>query len=364
MTEGHAIQEIRGLARDFAATKLRPFSEKWDAAGALDDSVLTEVAELGFFGMLVPEAEGGMGFDAATYVAALEELAWGEPAAALLVAQSVIAADLVLRFGDAAQRKRWLAALAAGESLGCLAFADESHADAAADTGARVAPAGSGWRMSGRKKWVTNGGRADLVVVRVADNGGHALFVVPRDAGFTARPPVATLGLRAVPLVELDFDGVELDDSHRLAGYSDAVATEADATGRLSAAALAVGIAQAALDHAVRYAGEREQFGVPIRSFEGIQQKLAEMATRTAGARLLVERAAVAPHDVSASAMAKLAAAECAMFVTTEAVQVFGGYGYMRDYPVEKLMRDAKATQIIHGPSEVQRLLIAQALYA
>jgi acyl-CoA dehydrogenase len=364
MTEEHALQEIRGLARDFAATKLRPFTETWDAAGALDESVLTELAELGFFGMLVPEAEGGMGFSAATYVAALEEIAWGEPAVALLVAQSVIAADLVLRCGDAAQREQWLAPLATGARLGCLAFADESHADAAAETIVRATPAGSGWRLSGRKKWVTNGARADLVMLRVDGDDGPALFVVPREAGYAVLAPVATLGMRAAPLVELDFDGVELNDSHRLAAYSAAAAAGAAGTGRLSVAALAVGIAQAALEHALQYAAEREQFGVPIRSFAGIQHKLAEMATRTAGARLLLERAATMPDDVSASAMAKLAAAECAMFVTTEAVQIYGGYGYMRDYPVEKLMRDAKATQIMHGPSEVQRLLIAQALYA
>jgi alkylation response protein AidB-like acyl-CoA dehydrogenase len=364
MTEGHAIQEVRGLARDFAATKLRPNTEEWDAAGALDDSVLPELAELGFFGMLVPEADGGMGLDAATYVAALEEIAWGEPAAALLVAQSVVAADLVLHYGDDAQRARWLAPLASGELLGCLALADENRADTDEDSAARAERAGDGWRLAGCKKWVANGERAGLAVLLATTGDGlHALFTVPREAGFRAGPRVTTLGLRAAPLVELDFSGLVLDDGHRLAGFA-GDAQVADSIGRLSAAAMAVGISQAALEHATGYAAEREQFGVPIRSFEGIQHKLAEMATRTLGARLLLERAASRPDDAAATAMAKLAAAECAMYVTTEAVQVFGGYGYMRDYPVEKLMRDAKATQIIHGPSEVQRLLIAQALYA
>jgi alkylation response protein AidB-like acyl-CoA dehydrogenase len=362
MTEGDEIREIRGLARDFAATRLRPHNEQWDAAGAIDDGVLAELAELGFFGMLVPEADGGMGLGAQAYAAALEEIAWGEPAVALLLAQGVVAADLVARFGSAGQRGEWLPRLATGEQVGCVALATGTPAEGEAAADVRAERGGSGWRLAGRSEWVTNGDRADVAVVRAA-TPEPALFLVPRAAGFRVAGRAATLGMRAAPLVTLDFDGSEVDDGHRLAGYDDSAGAAADATGRLSVAAIGVGIAQAALEHAVAYAAEREQFGAPIRSFDGIRHKLGEMATRTVAARLLLERAAREPEDTGASAMAKLAAAECAMFVTTEAVQVFGGYGYMRDYPVEKLMRDAKATQIMHGPSEVQRLLVADSLY-
>jgi alkylation response protein AidB-like acyl-CoA dehydrogenase len=352
------VLEVRALAREFAQAQLRPHAEAWDAAGGMDDGVVQQLAELGFFGMLVAEADGGMGFGREAWVAALEELAWGEPAAALLVAQSVIAADFIARYGDDAQRARWLGGLAAGELLGCIAFS--AHPDPA--RAARAEPAGEGWTLHGRKSWVTNGDRADLVIVLVEGGAEPALFAVPRDAGIRTGARASTLGMRAVPHVDLELDGVSVDAEHRLAGFGGGAAPD-EALGALSGAAIAVGIARAALEHAVRYSGEREQFGVPIRSFEGIRHKLAEMATRTAAARALVQHAAAADAGAADAAMAKLMAAETAMHVTTEAVQVFGGYGYMRDYPVEKLMRDAKATQIMHGPSEVQRLRIADSLH-
>lgn len=363
MIEATEVQEVRGLARDFASSRLRPHTEQRDAEGALEEGLLPELAELGFFGMLVPESDGGMGFDRAAYAAVLEELAWGEAAVALLVAQSVIAADLIVRHGDAAQRGRWLAALAGGEQLGCVAFSERTHA-ADGLPAAAAEPQGDGWTLQGTKSWVTNGDRADVAVVLVQKDGRPALFAVPREAGLAAGERAATLGMRAVPLVDLRLDGVRVSAEHLLAGYDGGTDTGAESLTALSGAAIAVGIAQAALDHAIRYADEREQFGSPIRTFQGIQQKLAEMATRTTAARALVQRAAALPDDLAAAAMAKLLAAETAMYVATEAVQVFGGYGYMRDYPVEKLMRDAKATQIMHGPSEEQRTRIAQSLYA
>jgi alkylation response protein AidB-like acyl-CoA dehydrogenase len=354
MTE---LQEIRGLARDFAAAELRPHTEAWDAAGEIGADVVAKLAELGFFGMLVPEADGGMGFDAATWVSALEELAWGEPAAALLVMHSVLAADYIARFGSDPLKEEQLGALAGGEAIGCIAFAEAD--DGLATTAVRD---GDSWRISGSKQWVTNGDRATVHLVRAGTDDGAALFLVPAGDGVSVQQRHSTLGLRPVALVDVAYD-VSVPDAARL-GVGAADAAEQDRLGRLSTAALALGIAQAALDHALRYSGEREQFGRPIGSFEGIQRKLAEMATRIVAARGLVERAAAGTDDAVLTAMAKLAAAECAMFVTTEAVQIYGGYGYMRDYPVEKLMRDAKATEIMHGPNEVQRVRIAEALRA
>jgi alkylation response protein AidB-like acyl-CoA dehydrogenase len=200
-----------------------------------------------------------------------------------------------------------------------------------------------------------------VAVVLASMDEGPALFTVPA-AEMTVSGRATTLGLRSVAVVDVELNA-RLDQEQLLARLDSEPGGDSDWLGRLSTAAIAVGIAQAALDHAVRYAGEREQFGRPIRMFEGIQHKLAEMATRVVAARALVGRSAADPHDAAASAMAKLLAAECAMYVTNEAVQVFGGYGYMKDYPVEKLMRDAAATGIMHGSSETQRLRIAESLY-
>jgi alkylation response protein AidB-like acyl-CoA dehydrogenase len=359
MSTTSEVQEIRSLARDFAAAQLRPHAERWDADRALDEDVTASIAELGFFGMLVPESHGGMGFDTAVYVSALEELAWGEPAVALLVAQSVIAADVLVRHGGEAHGSL-IEALALGQRLGCIALApDDGSGDA---RGPSAAGTDDGYRLSGTSPWVTNGAAADVAIVLASLANEMALFAVERDAGFRTGPAAATMGMRAVPLVELDVDGVNVPASARLAWSGTDSRGAIDPLGSLSAAAIAVGISQAALDHAVRYANEREQFGRPIRNFEGIQVKLAEMSTRTVAARCLIERAAAA-DDVTSAAMAKLAAGSCAMYVTTEAVQIFGGYGYMRDYPVEKLMRDARAMEMLHGTSEMQRLRIAAALY-
>ena len=362
MSTAAEIREIRGLAHDFATAELRPHTERWDAARALDADVVGKIGELGFFGMLVPEERGGMGFDHATYLAALEELAWGDAAVALLVAQSVIAADVLVRFGGGAHEE-WVSALASGGATGCIAFAEE---DTGADTAAaaKAIRSGDSWTLTGTKQWVTNGDGAAIAIVLADAGGEHALFAVPAEAGWSAGEPAATMGLRAVHVVPVTLDGVEVPDGARL-DWSGTHARDAiDPLGCLSAAAIATGVARAALEHATRYANEREQFGRPIRSFEGIQFKLAEMATRTTAAGCLVTRAAEMPDDAAAAAMAKLAAGSCAMYVTTEAVQIFGGYGYMRDYPVEKLMRDAKAMEMLHGTNEMQRLRIAAALYA
>ncbi|HEX6308829.1 MAG TPA: acyl-CoA dehydrogenase family protein [Longimicrobiales bacterium] len=358
MTETQELLEIRSLARDFAAAELRPHVERWDAQRAIDEGVTAKLAELGFFGMLIPESSGGMGFELSTYLAALEELAWGEAGVALLVAQSVIAADVLVRFGAGA-RTDVLAALAAGEQLGCIALAEDDPANAA-----RASASGDVWTFSGTKRWVTNAPQAHIAIVEARAGDAAALFALTRDDGLEIGRRADTMGLRSVPVVDLVLDGVKAPASARL-GWRGADARAAvDPLGSLSAAAIAVGVAQAALDHAVQYANVREQFGRPIRSFEGIQYKLAEMATRTVAARALVARAAALPDAPAAAAMAKLAAGSCAMHVTTEAVQIFGGYGYMRDYPVEKLMRDAKAMEMLHGTSEQQRLRIAEALYA
>jgi alkylation response protein AidB-like acyl-CoA dehydrogenase len=366
--------EVRGLARQFAEAELRPGVEAWDRDGALDPSVLDQLAELGFFGMLCPEEHGGLAFDVDTYLVALEELAWGEPAVALTLSiHSAFAVTLLLRHGTEDQKSRWLPELASGQRVGVFALSEADAGSDAAAVAARADRDGDGWVLAGAKKWVTNGrlagGRSGLAVV-IARTGkagadGLSAFLVPMESdGWVVEARERTMGLRAVEVVTVRLDGLRLAGDALLGpeGKGFALAMEGLDLGRLGIAAQAVGIGRAALDHALAYAGEREQFGRPIREFEAIQFKLADMATRVAAAGALLERAA-AEGTGRWSSMAKLFASEMAMFATTEAVQIFGGYGYMRDYPVEKLMRDAKATEIYEGTNEIQRVVIARDLY-
>ncbi len=358
------LQEIRTLAREFARTELRPHAERWDHERTIDDAVREQIAELGFFGMIVPETFGGMGFDAYAYVAVLEQLAWGEPAVAVLVAQSALAAQTLLQRGTGAQQQEWLEPMARGAVMPCFALAELGAGSdlSAAQTQARRA--GAEWVLNGRKAWVTNASQSQLAIVLARQDDETSLFLVPKAAGWIVGEREHTLGLRPLEVGALQLENVAVpQDAHwpgaaeraRSAGLSETL-------GRLSIAAISVGLAQAALDHALAYANEREQFGAKLRSFEGLQFKLADMATDTEAARALLEHAA-RETDGKLAAMAKVFASEAAMFVTTNAVQIFGGYGYMRDYPVEKLMRDAKAMELLEGANELQRVFIAEALY-
>ena len=373
MAQSEELQQIRELAREFAAGELRPHVERWDHERAMDPAVLDHLAELGFFGMRVPERWGGMEFGLPTWVAALEELSWGEPAVALTLSiHSAFAVGLLLAHGTDAQKDAWLPRLASGEARACVALSEaQAGSDiAAADTRARRD--GDGWVLSGAKKWVTNGRTATLAVVlaRLEEDaaGGRpsfGLFLVPTDVdGWKPGARENTMGLRPVEVVEAALEDVRVPADALLGkeGRGLALALEGLDTGRLGIAAQAVGIGRAALEHARDYAAERRQFDTALKDFEGIQFKLADMATGVEAARALLMRAAEAP-STSASAMAKLFASETAMRVTTDAVQIYGGYGYMRDYPVEKLMRDAKATEIYEGTSEIQRVVIARELY-
>ncbi|MEN8373899.1 MAG: acyl-CoA dehydrogenase family protein [Gemmatimonadota bacterium] len=371
-TPSEELAQVRGLAREFAEAELRPHVESWDADRRLDSGALGHMAELGFWGLLAPEQYGGLGFDLPTYLAVLEELSWGEPAIGLTMSiHSAFGVRLIREHGSETQRARWLPALASGESIACFALSEAvAGSDARAlQTVARRAD--DGWVLSGSKKWVTNARLADvaLVVARTEDGAGgdtgFGMFLVPTDApGVEVGGREYTMGLRALEILTVELRDVELDGDASLGGLGEGMALAMDGLriGRLGVAAQAVGIARAALEHARTYADEREQFGSALRRFEAIQFKLADMATRIEAAAGLLERAAADPTMAHAS-MAKLFASETAMWVTTQAVQIFGGYGYMRDYPVEKLMRDAKATEIYEGTNEIQRVIIARSLY-
>jgi alkylation response protein AidB-like acyl-CoA dehydrogenase len=373
--------QIQALAREFADRELRPRSAAWDQARALDDGVFRQLGELGFLGMTVAESAGGLGLDLLTYVIVLEELARGDAAVALSVGvHNGLVAALLARHGSEAVKGALLPALASGERLGAFALSEPIAGNDFLAVSTKAIADGNGWRLTGSKSWVTNGERAGLVVV-FARTGERALgaFVVELPAdGWRVTGRERTMGLSASETVTVELDGVRVAHDRTLGapGAGLELALEALDLGRLGTAAQAVGIARAALEHAVAYAKQREQFGQAIANFGGIQEKLAEMARRVTAARAVTHAAAAhlaggegpAPSgrglDAPAAwaAIAKLTASETAMWVADEAVQVFGGYGYMRDYPVEKLMRDAKGTEILDGTSEVLRVVIARAL--
>ncbi len=394
MTEPFAeALEIRALAREFAERELRPHAEAWDADRAVPDEIFAALGEMGFLGLRAPEEHGGLDLELATALLAVEALSWGESGVGLSVAIHAGPVTRTLRrFGTPEQRARWLPLLATGEGLGAFAL---SEADAGSDVGAvaaRAERADDGWVLNGEKRWVTNGDRAGLVVLFARTGGapgevaGLSAFLLPGGSeGITVTHRERTLGMCATSTVTLSLDGVRLPAEALLGteGEGWEVARDAIVHGRLFVAAQALGIAQAAQDHALRYAGEREQFGRPLGGFGAVQEKLAGMAIRIASARaLLLETAARvhraggelrgasaeagalhAPRSLeAAAAMAKIAATEAAMWTADEAVQIFGGYGYMRDYPVEKLMRDAKGTEIYEGSSEVLRWVVARDL--
>jgi alkylation response protein AidB-like acyl-CoA dehydrogenase len=374
--------EIQALAKDFAASELRPHVSEWDDRRAIDEDVFGKLAELGFMGMLVPEEFGGLAFDYATYVAVLEELAWGDASVALSVAiHNGPVATLLMRHSSEAQKKRWLPGLASGQTLGAFAM---SEAGTGSDPGGLATQARrevTGWRIDGEKRWVTNGARAGLVLLfaSTGDGGVGAFVVTPATPGYRVGRREQTLGLRASETVSIELHGVAVAEDD-LVGDARAglhYGMEALDVGRVGTAAGAVGIGRAAMEHAATYALERQQFGQPIARFGAIQEKLARMAERLAAGRALTLDAAEAlaaadggaGYDRSGlrgmtarAAIAMLAASDAATGAADEAVQVFGGYGYMRHYPVEKLLRDAKGTEIYGGTSEIMRHVIAREL--
>jgi alkylation response protein AidB-like acyl-CoA dehydrogenase len=367
-------QQISELARDFAERELRPHAEEWDRDQAFPRAVIEQLGELGFMGMMIPEEWDGLGLDLTSYLVALEQIAWGD--ASVAVAMSVhnsLPMKMILSHGSADQKERWLKPMARGELLGAFALSEADAGSDAAALSAQATRADGGWVLNGTKAWITNGGFGDVVIAMCRTDApddrrgtrGIGAFILTTDMdGYAVGKKEDKMGQRASETVGIAFDDLFVPDEQVLGdptqgfGY----ALEGLNSGRLGIAALAVGISQAALDHAVAYADQRVQFGKPIREFQGMQFKLADMAMRTHAARALLREAAGADSRMQSS-MAKLFASETAMFVTTEAVQVFGGYGYMKEYPVERLFRDAKVTEIYEGTSEIQRVVIARELY-
>ncbi len=373
-------REIQNLARSFAQQEIAPFISKWDEDAHFEPSLVRKMGDLGFLGMLIPEEYDGLGVDTSTYLVALEEIATVDASAAVMMSvHNSLPTGMILRFGSDEQKNRFLKPMARGELLGAFALSEPESGSDAASLVTQATLDGDSWVLNGTKSWVTSGSHAGVILAmartdtrdkRSGARGIGTFIVTPDLPGFHVGKKEDKLGLRSSPTVQLTFDNMRVPAGNLLGDPSMGFvyAMQSLENGRLGIAAQSIGIARAALEAAAAYADERKQFGSPIRDFQAIQFKLADIATRVAASRTLLHAAAHAKdrgEDVKqASSMAKLFASETAMFATNQAVQIFGGYGYVKDYPVERLFRDAKVTEIYEGTSEIQRVVIARELYA
>jgi alkylation response protein AidB-like acyl-CoA dehydrogenase len=366
---------LRQSVREFAQAEIAPHVREWDQAQQFPRELIGKMAELGLMGIQIPEQWGGAGMSAIDYCLCLEEIARVDPAVALSVAaHNGLGPAHIFMFGTDQQKTRWLVPLAKGELLGAWALTEPGAGSDAAATRTTAVRDGSDWVLDGTKTFITNGASADVLVVMASTNRargakGISAFVVERGApGLRAGRKEDKLGMRASETTEVILESCRVPSDHLL-GEQDAGfigALQVLDAGRIGIAALAVGLAQGAFDSARQYASTRIQFGQPIASFQAIQWKLADMATRIDAARLLTWRAAFLKdrHQKTTleSAMAKLYSSEIAVRVADDAVQIHGGYGFVKDYPAEKFFRDVKLTTIGEGTSEIQRLVIARQL--
>jgi alkylation response protein AidB-like acyl-CoA dehydrogenase len=367
-------REIQALARAVATEQIEPHAAEWDRDHRFPRELFESLAELGLMGVCIPEEYGGAGADFLSYILVLEELSRGDAGVGVTVAVHTSAVTLpILTFGTDEQRSRFVPPLARGEQLGAFAL---TEAEAGSDAGSlrtKAEPDGDGWRISGAKQWITNGRYAGtfLLFARTdpdtpGADGVSAFILAPEQVRVTRDEE--KLGLNSSITNDLVIEGARVGRDRLLheegKGFRVAMATLDG--GRIGIAAQALGIAEAAYDAARQYALQRRQFGQRIAAFQAIQHKLADMSTEIDAARLLVYRAADLkqrdqPHT-EAGAKAKLFASEMARRQTAEAIQIFGGYGYTKEFPVERYYRDAKITEIYEGTSEIQRLVIARSI--
>jgi alkylation response protein AidB-like acyl-CoA dehydrogenase len=368
---------IRQTVRDFAEKELKPGAAERDESETFDRKLMYDkLGELGLTGIVFPEEYGGAGADYISYAIAVEELSrvCGSTGVTLSAHLS-LGANPIFMFGTQEQKKQYLTPLADGRKMGAFALTETAAGSDAGGTRATAVPDGDSWVLNGTKIFCTNGGEAEIYVVfaRTDKNAqkhhGISAFIVEKETpGFSFGKKESKLGIRSSPTRELVFDNCRIPAANLLGdeGSGFKVAMKTLDGGRIGIAAQALGIAQGAYEAALNYAKERKQFDQAISTFQAIQFKLADMATEIEAARLLVYQAAYkasagVPYGKE-SAMAKMYASDVAMKVTTEAVQVFGGYGFTRDFPVERMMRDAKITQIYEGTNEVQRIVIGAAI--
>jgi alkylation response protein AidB-like acyl-CoA dehydrogenase len=367
-------REIQALARDFARDEIEPHAPQWDRDHGFPRALLDRLGEVGLLGVCVPEEHGGGGADFLSYVLVLEELSRADAGVGVTVAVHTSACTLpILAFGTPEQQTRFVPPLALGEAIGAFALTESGSGSDAGALQTRAEAVDGGWRLTGTKQWITNGGFGGTVLLfartDTSTQGARGISAFLVDGGdVEVTHEAEKLGLNSSQTVDLALDGVRVERDRLLheegRGFRVAMATLDG--GRIGIAAQAVGIAQAGYDVAREYAKQRQAFGRRIGEFEAIQWKLADMSTEIDAARLLTYRAAWLkeqgkPHT-EAGAKAKLFASETARRQTAEAIQILGGYGYTKEWPVERYYRDAKVTEIYEGTSEIQRLVIAREL--
>jgi len=370
---------VRRLAADFTDREIVPNAAAWDRAEQVDRGIVKKLGALGFLGLTIPEEYGGSGGDHLSYVLVTEELGRGDSSVRGLLSVSLgLVAKSVAHYGTEEQKQHWLPRLTSGEALGCFALTEPGTGSDAGNLSTRAVRDGDHWVIDGAKMFITNGTWAEVALVFARTGGddpeqaGHkgvSAFLVPTDTpGLTRTTVHGKLGLRGQPTAELAFDQVRVEHSAMLGaeGKGFGVAMSALAKGRMSVAAGCVGIIQASLDAAVAYATQREQFGKPIASHQLVQEMLADIKVELDAARLLVWRVADLIERglpfATESSVAKLYASEAAVKASNAALQVFGGYGFIDEYPVGKYVRDARVMTLYEGTSQIQKLLIGRAL--
>lgn len=370
ITDEHRL--IQNLAKEIAEKEVAPFAMKADHEGIYPEGVIRKLAAVGLMGIAIPEAYGGGGHDYVSYVLALEEIAARCASTAVIMSvNNSLVCDPLFKFGTEEQKKKYLIPLARGEKLGCFCLSEPNAGSDAGSQQTHAALSGGDYILSGVKNFITNGPQADIAIVfAVTDKSkgkkGISAFIVDRHApGVEVGKIERKMGIKGSACSQLLFNDVRVPKEDLLGeeGEGFKIALRTLDGGRIGIGAQAVGIARGAFEAARQYAKERKQFGSPIAEFQAIQWILADMATQIDAARLLVHRAADLEDRgepfTKEAAMAKLFSSETAMKVTTDAIQIYGGYGYSREYPVERFFRDAKITEIYEGTSEIQRLVIA-----
>ncbi|MFF2235118.1 acyl-CoA dehydrogenase family protein [Streptomyces anulatus] len=375
LTLSEEQEAVRKLAEDFVAREVAPHVVAWDRAENVDKSIVKKLGDVGFLGLTVPEEYGGSGGDHLSYCLVTEELGRGDSSVRGIVSVSLgLVAKTVATWGSEEQKRQWLPRLTAGEAIGCFGLTEPGTGSDAGNLATRAVRDGGDYVVNGTKMFITNGTWADVVLLfaRTNDTPGHrgvSAFLVPTETpGLTRRTIHGKLGLRGQATAELVLQDVRIPAGALLGpeGKGFSIAMSALAKGRMSVAAGCVGIAQAALDAAVRYAGEREQFGKAIARHQLVQELLSDIAVDVDAARLLTWRVADlidrGQEFATAASKAKLYASEAAVRCANNALQVFGGYGYIDEYPVGKLLRDARVMTLYEGTSQIQKLIIGRAL--
>jgi alkylation response protein AidB-like acyl-CoA dehydrogenase len=364
-------RELRDLVRRFTLRSITPHIDRWESEKHFPREALAGLAELGLCGVPTPAEWGGAGLGYLDYSIVIEELALGSSALAVTLAVTGLPQVILTRFGSDAQREKYLPDLAGGKTLGAFCLSEPGSGSDAAALRTTAVRKGDTYILEGTKRFITNGGEADVYVVMARTSAekskGISAFLVDKSMpGVSFGKPEEKMGWDSSRTVEVILENVEVPVENRIGeeGIGFTVAMTALDSGRITIAASAIGLSRAALGHALRYAAERRQFDQAIGDFQGIQWMLADMATRIATARAATRDAArmkdLGINITLAAAIAKLSATDAAMSVTTDAVQILGGNGYMKEYPVERLMREAKVMQIVEGTNQIQRSVIAR----